>query len=769
MKKLIIVESPAKCKKIESFLGEGYTCISTYGHFRQLIHIKDIHMDKQFQITYHTDQKKNANIAKLRTHIHNANSVILATDDDREGEAIAWHVCDFFNLDLQTTPRIVFHEITKNAILKAINSPSRINMNIVYAQKSRQILDMILGFKMSPVLWSSISRNHSSGLSAGRCQTPALRLVYENQKEVESQKISYSFTSIGYFTSKNIPFELNHSYTIKDDVEEYLSESVNHDHIYSIADEVKISRGPPEPFTTSSLQQKSSNQFHMSPKETMSICQKLYENGYITYMGTDSKSYSKDFVESATAHIASLYGDEYVSSQPEKLSSRGSNENAQEAHEAIRPTKIQTEDLPASCSPKEKRLYKLIWMNTIESCMNDAKGTQLKTKITSINDTYYTYNEDNFTFLGWKIVQNEKSKDKTHYLFLKQLKMNSLIQYKKITSKCTPKNMKQHFTEAKLVQLLENKGIGRPSTYSSLIEKIQTRKYVCKQNVDGIKVSCDEFELVDNEIAHNVTTRDFGAEKNKLILQPLGRMVIECLIEHFDNLFAYTFTNDMEKKLDLISQECENWIETCDEYHKHICEQLKMYAKNKPKRQTHDIDENHTYMIGKYGPVIKHTYKDDNGEEKIGWKKVKPNITISDIITNSYSLDDIILNENDNIIGEYKDKQICLKNGKFGDYITWNGVSVSLLKMNTTKKTITLSCVIQYLEDNQDAASSKTSGILRRINNEIHIRAGKYGPYIFYQTKKMKKPNFIKLAHLKETYMDASIEDIIKYVDGCKK
>jgi DNA topoisomerase-1 len=389
---LIIVESPAKCKKIEEYLGPGYKCIATYGHLRELSSLKNINFENNFEPTYTIIDNaiKKKQIENIKKEIKKADEVILSCDLDREGEAICWHISQLFNLDINKTKRITFNEITEAALQKAIKTPTRINMNIVHAQQARQILDLLVGFQVSPMLWKYISKNSENSLSAGRCQTPALRLVYDNQKEINEAKEKEKYNTIGFFTNKNIPFELTPQgkFETKDEVIEFLDGSAEFDHIYTCTKpEIKIKKCP-EPFTTSRLQQTASNELHFSPKETMKLCQSLYEAGYITYMRTDSKKYSKEFIDLTKDFIIRNYEEKYVNENIDILINNGSESNnlIQEAHEAIRPTNISLKDLPSNLDLKEKRMYKLIWENTLESCMASALFYSITANILAVNN-----------------------------------------------------------------------------------------------------------------------------------------------------------------------------------------------------------------------------------------------------------------------------------------------------------------------------------------------------------------------------------------------
>ena len=372
MVKVVIVESPAKCKKIESYLGAGYKCIASFGHIRNLKGLKSIDIENQFTPSFDIIPEKSKYIRQLREKAKKADEVILATDDDREGEAIAWHIAKVLKLPIHSTKRIIFHEITKTAIQRAIHNPTCVNMNRVYAQQARQVLDLLVGFTISPILWKYINR--TKGLSAGRCQTPALRIIYENQKQIDASPGEMLYQTTGIFTKKKIIFQLNYKYKTGETMEHFLENSVNFDHRYSASDPKTIYKKQPMPFTTSAIQQKASNEFHFSPKQTMRLCQKLYEKGLITYMRTDSKTYSKDFIETVKEHITENYCARYISPTIDKLTTRKqSGKNAQEAHEAIRTTDINRINISNSYTSQERKMYEFIWRNTLESCMPSAE------------------------------------------------------------------------------------------------------------------------------------------------------------------------------------------------------------------------------------------------------------------------------------------------------------------------------------------------------------------------------------------------------------
>lgn len=769
---LVIVESPAKCKKIEEYLGPGYKCVATYGHLRALPSIKNIDIENNFNPTYTIIDEpiKKKQIEFLRKEIKNANEVILALDNDREGEKISYCVAQIYKLDINKTKRITFNEITEAAIHEAIQNPRKIDMNLVYAQQARQVLDVLVGFKISPVLWKLVSqpKGKDNSLSAGRCQTPALKLVYENQKEIDKSAERKVYNVTGYFTNSNLPFELKPEgkFEEEDDMIDFLDKSADFLHIYTCSQPAKVFKQPPEPFTTSRLQQVSSNELHYSPKETMRICQLLYEGGYITYMRTDSKKYSKEFVELANEYITKTYSSEYVNSnlingEKEEPKKRGKKKESksdilrQEAHEAIRPTNISLKELPETHDSKERRMYKLIWSNTLESCMSDASFYSVTATITAPENTKYSYSTELIDFPGWKIVENKFSRDNKEYQYLQTIKKDSHIPYKKICSKVTIKGTKMHYTEAKLVQLLEENGIGRPSTFSSLVDKIQERGYVKKEDIKGKELVCCDFELEDGEICEIENKREFGNEKGKLVIQPLGIIVMEFLDKHFNKLFKYEYTSLMESALDKISKGELIWFEVCASCNKEVDELIEV-IKNETKYEF-QIDDNNTYIIGKYGPVIK-CVEEKDGKEEISFKSVKKEVDVSKMTNGEYNLYDIVdTNKTENkqyILGKYEGEDVILRKGKFGLYASWGKNSKTLKELgNRPIDNITFEEVKDILENG--------SGIVREINPSLSIRKGAKGDYIFYKNAKMKKPTFHDIkSFISETKEDYKICDI---------
>jgi len=558
---LVIVESPSKCKKIESYLGSNYKCIACYGHLREIKGLNCIDIEHNFTPTYSVvdNSIKIKQIQVIQNEINKASEVILATDDDREGEAIAWHICQLFDLPVNKTKRIIFHEITESAIQRAISCPKIIDMNVVYAQQGRQILDLLVGFTITPILWESISKGHKNSLSAGRCQSPALRIVYDNYMEIKESLKTQIYNTIGYFTNHNIPFELSKQFEDERTMVDFLENSVNFDHFITVTPPKQSFISQPQPLITSSLQQLSSNELHWSPKETMKYAQQLYENGLITYMRTDSKTYNTEFIEQSKKYILQNYNDsKYILHNIDDLSLVKKSIHSQEAHEAIRPISlsVKIDDINnADIDTKAKKLYNLIWRRTLESCMSPCITYYINAQIPAYSDFIFKHKSEEIFFYGWKIVSSNKNKEQNkiyNYLLALKQKNKLQVQYNKITSNIVMKNTKSHLTEAMLVQLLEEKGIGRPSTYSSLVDKIQERGYVTKENISGQFIKCTDFTLEGDELTELSSSREFGSEKNKLVIQPLGILVIEFLINHFNSLFNYEYTKNMENELDIV-------------------------------------------------------------------------------------------------------------------------------------------------------------------------------------------------------------------------
>ena len=607
---LIIVESPSKCKKIEEYLGSQYTCISSKGHIRSIKDgLKSIDTKNEYTITYDIIEEKREHVNWMRGIItrFSKNNIILATDDDREGEAIAWHICMTFELDINTTKRIIFHEITQPAIKTAIEHPININMNIVHAQISRQVLDMLVGFKISPVLWKHLYRSKENGLSAGRCQTPALRLVYDNEIEAKKMITTYTYKVSGSFFPKKVLFHLSEEFDNDTEVLHFLEESKTFSHNLSIGSQKESIKSPPKPFNTSSLLQKTSNILGIRPKEVMSICQQLYQDGFITYMRTESQKYSSEFIKKACAYITTKFEKSEYIGNIEEIENKESNN----PHEAIRVTNIQLSTIETE-NTRTLSVYKLIWRNSVESCMSSAKYYNTPITLTAPQDLHYKHTIEVPIFLGFmKLTEESKTTpleiQNTGSALLLYLKSSQQINipYTSIKTTIAEHGKHSHYTEASLIKKLEDLGIGRPSTFAMIVETNMERGYIKKTDIEGTIIKTNEYCLENGEIKKEEKERLFGKESNKLIIQPLGIVVSDFLYKHFYSLFSYDYTTKMEEQLDEISLgNGDIWYKVCDTCNNEIKKLLKPI--DKIGKQVIDIqDTDYKLVFEKYGPVLR--------------------------------------------------------------------------------------------------------------------------------------------------------------------
>jgi DNA topoisomerase-1 len=769
-KTLVIVESPAKCKKIESYLGPGYKCIASFGHIRELntkLGLSCIDIENDYTPLFIDSKSKYKQINTIKKELGNCDDILIATDDDREGEAIGWHICKVCKLNPKTTKRIIFHEITKTALQRAVQNPTILNMNTIESQKARQILDLLVGFSVSPILWKLIKSYGSGALSAGRCQTPALRLVYENDKECKENPGKQVYAITGTFTEKNLEFQLQNPIENKDVAEEFLEDSVNHDHIIGVDKARKVHKQPPTPFSTSMLQQTASSTLRMNPKQTMSSCQILYEAGLITYMRTDTNVFSDEFIRKTTTLINEKYGSDYVredisrislggsgskvksttNSKKKQQTSKSANNNAQEAHEAIRPTDITREFIAqkGKISVKEQKLYSLIYNHSLECCMAKAVARAVTVKITSpIDDNMYKTIGEYIEFPGWKIVRGYDTSREMFDFINENLRKekDKIVNYNKIVAKVSLQGSKSHLSEANLVSVLEKKGIGRPSTFATLISKLFERKYVEMGNIEGKKVDATEFTLVDDTIEEQVVHKTMGGEKNRILMTPLGTMICEFLYKHFNSIFRYEYTKEMEDTLDEISKGKYTRVKLCDKVYKELQETISdIDVKQESTSSKYKVSDTLTYEMTKYGPAF---------VERSGVKGEKPKYHKAKALDKPSSIDNLEntwKNYLDNSaqgteLGVYKGHSILLKKGKFGLYIAYNSKNISCKSLKGKK--ITLQNAIELIE------SSSQSGILREIDENTSLRKGPRGNYIFYKTKSMKKPKFIGLKGFKK-------------------
>ena len=692
---LVVVESQAKTKIIEQYLGPEYRCVSTFGHLRELKNISDINFD-DIENTHYSIINTSLNLNKiviLQDAVKNSNEVIIATDDDREGESIGWHFCKLFNLNINTTKRIIFHEITEPAINAAINSPTKLNINIIRAQQTRQIIDLLFGFKITPMLWNSISSNNK--LSAGRCQSPTLKIIYENNNDVLANLSKKVFHTVGYFTKLNIPFKLNKLYETSSQINAFLYNTIDFQHTMTIQSPVFEIRASPSPFSTSLLQQKACSELNLTPENVMTICQKLYENGHITYIRTTGTKYSSTFVDIMKKYIIQNHAETYVNENINDLILTSSDNVA---HEAIRPTNILVNKLSDDYTPKEKKIYKLIWTNTLESCMANEISLVLESSISAPNDLQYKNTSCISHFLGWKIINHKNDAMNENYHFLLSCANNSNLQYNKITSTISLSEKVSYLSESKLIKLLEEKGIGRPSTYSALIEKIKDNGYVCKKHIEGEKITCQDYILENKDIIVNNTIKIIGKEKNKLVIQPLGVSVIEFLLKNCDEMIDYDYSKNMEELLDNISNGEDDYNKTCVNYNNNI---------------TQIIDKKINTSIKQPAKEVNNLGNTSNGDK------------------------------------------IVIKKGKYGLYANVGNISHSLKHLgNRPVENITIEDITKILEE-----KNTTTNIIRVLNESISIRKGAKGKgdYIYFKTLKMTKPRFVTLSGFDANYVDCDI------------
>tara|TARA_Y100000816_G_C26098988_1_gene582106 strand:- start:185 stop:2395 length:2211 start_codon:yes stop_codon:yes gene_type:complete len=710
---LLIVESSSKCKKIVSLLGGGYRCIATIGHIRSLTGGLSSFDPVSFVPKYEISDGKRAQVNKIRAAVDTASRVLLAADEDREGEAIAWHTCIVCGLDPETAERITFKEITKSALTAAVNAPRRIDMSLVQAQQARQVLDLMVGFRVSPFLWEKLGSLTSKSLSAGRCQTPALRLVYDNQINIDQAQVSYVYTVTGLFTDRSLKMALAKQFTDEEAVEMFLESSKNFLHYITVSKPVPGTLQPPQPFTTSTLQQKASSVLKMPPKKTEELSQALYVAGLVTYIRTDRAVYSSEFIKTAKSYIEAEYGRQFIGDCKAGKTGPG----AQEAHEAIRPTDISRED--ASLSRDANRLYNLIRLNTIASCMPACKQSTIHISATA-PESEYRASVKQILFQGWKILYPTDST--TDFAYFTALATSRPTQVKQINAALSIKNQKPHLNEAKLIHELEARGIGRPSTFPSLVSKIQERGYVKRGNVEGKTVTGKDYTLVGSDLTVKEQSKKIGGERGKLILEPLGRMVMEALLDKSQSLFEYEFTSTMETRLDRIAQGHEE--------RELLCKECQETIDNDFGRQTNGIilDSQHTYIVSKYGPVVIKKFK---GKKEF----INVNQDVDPLSVQDGTVPLSALLKMNKVLGVYKEQKVELVSGSYGWYIQSGTKKISV--RDSEADSMTLEKAITLVENQFN----------RVINSQVSIRKGPYGFYVFYKKKKSSKPKFLRLTN----------------------
>ncbi len=735
---LVIVESPAKAKTIEKFLGKDYTVVSSFGHIRDLSKKKSgIDIEKDFEPHYEVSAEKKAVVRELKKLAKEAKTVWLASDEDREGEAIAWHLAQELKLNSENTKRIVFHEITKPAITNAIKNPRDIDKNLVNAQQARRILDRIVGFELSPVLWRKVKPS----LSAGRVQSVAVRLLVERERDIINFKTVSAFRVRADFTitGKNatIVAELTEKLKNESETEAFLETCKSAE--FKILDIVKkpTKKTPSAPFTTSTLQQEASRKLGFSVSQTMSVAQRLYEAGKITYMRTDSVNLSDTAVQGAVKKISKDYGQDYVKSRRFQTKSKG----AQEAHEAIRPTYLENETTEGSS--QEKKLYDLIWKRTIASQMKEAEIERTVVTI-AVGETNFKMQAvgEVLKFPGFIKVYQESSDEEEENTgtLLPPIQKTDNIELEKIIASERFTNHPPRYTEASLVKKLEELGIGRPSTYAPTISTILNRGYVVKENREGAERSYKEYLFKEGNITKKEKKEISGTEKNKLFPQDIGMVVTDFLVKNFEDILDYNFTAQVEKKFDDIAEGQVQWVNMLKDFytsfHPKVEQTLEHSERDSGKRILgKDPKTGHTVSVklGRFGPVAQ------IGEPE---ETEKPQFAslLRDQYIETISLEEVMdLFRLPRTVGDMEGKPITVAIGRFGPYVKHDNKFASLKKGQDDPYTISHDRAIELILEKREAESKKTIKEFKE-DPELMLLNGRYGPYIKYKKKNFRIP-----------------------------
>ena len=738
-KNLVIVESPAKAKTIEGYLGKDFIVKSSYGHVRDLP--KDNHaidVKNGFKPTYEIPKDKNDTVKILKQLSKSSNIIYLASDDDREGEAISWHLSEALNLEKEKTKRIVFREITKKAIEHAINHPRNIDLDLVNAQQARRILDRLVGFELSPILWEKIK----SGLSAGRVQSVAVRLVVEREKEISAFTPVSSFKVTSQFDAGNgkiLNAELSKRFDLEREAYDFLELCKLSKFSVESLETKPSKRSPSPPFTTSTLQQEASRKLGFSLVRTMSIAQKLYESGKISYMRTDSLNLSDEALKSASQAIISNYGKNYLKSRKFKTK----NQSAQEAHEAIRPTNFDVHQ--AGENESEKRLYELIWKRTIASQMAEALLEKTTATINISNSKHKLIAKgevikfEGFLKVYIESTDEESKKEKEH--ILPPLTTHQILNLKCLLAKQIFSRPSPRYTEASLVKKLEELGIGRPSTYAPTISTIQKRNYVEKDSKEGKERISKEIVLISDRIEQKDVKEITGAEKNKMFPTNTAMVVNDFLIDHFPNIVNYHFTADVEEQFDDIARGKIEWNKMIDTFYESF---------HKTVEETSNIDRasiNQARVIGTDPKTNKKVYAQHGkygayvqlGElEEDKPKPQRASLKHGQFLNNITLSEALELFKLPKKIGTYEGKDMTVSNGKFGPYIKHNDKFVSLKKEQDMFK-VTEKEAIQLIVEKREFDANRFIKVFEE-DTDLSILKGRFGPYIKYKQKNVKIP-----------------------------
>ena len=741
-KNLVIVESPAKAKTIEKFLGKDYQVESSYGHIADLPS-KEIGVDieNNFKPKYEVSADKKAVVKKLKDLAKKAETVWLASDEDREGEAIAWHLAEELKLDQNKTKRIVFHEITKSAILKAIENPRGINYNLVNAQQARRVLDRLVGYELSPVLWKKVR----TGLSAGRVQSVSVRLIVEREREIDNFKTESSFSITAEFVSqkgKSFKAKLPKNFKTENEAHAFLEKNIGANFKVSDLETKPTKKTPAAPFTTSTLQQEASRKLYYSVSQTMMLAQRLYESGLITYMRTDSVNLSQDAMKAAEAEITSAYGKEF--SKPRNFVTKA--KGAQEAHEAIRPTDMSKHNV--AIDRDQARLYELIWKRTIASQMSDAQLE--RTNVTIVADKHnqhFIATGEVLLFEGFLKVYLEGNDDEEEEQegLLPALKINESLQNNQIIATERFSRPPARYTEAALVKKLEELGIGRPSTYAPTISTIIARNYVEKGTAEGTERKYKVVSLIKDKVNTATQIEKVGADKGKLIPTDIGNIVTDFLVKNFETILDYNFTAKVEGSFDEIAEGNLEWTKMMNEFYSHFHPTVIDVEKNAERESGERIlgtdpktGKPVSVRLGKFGPMAQIGDAEDDEKQFASLNPTQNIGTIS--LEEALSL--FLLPKS---LGTYQDEVVEVNNGRFGPYVRYAEMFVSLAK-GEDPLDVTLNRAIELIKEKQkaDAPIAIYQGL------PVQKGVGRFGPFIKWNNMFInvnKKYNFDNLSN----------------------
>ncbi|UMB55485.1 type I DNA topoisomerase [Lutibacter sp. A64] len=761
-KNLVIVESPAKAKTIEKFLGKDFQVESSFGHIADLPSKEiGINVEGDFMPNYVVSTDKKAVVKKLKSLAKKADTVWLASDEDREGEAIAWHLFEQLKLKDVATKRIVFHEITKKAILKAVENPRSIDYHLVNAQQARRVLDRLVGYELSPVLWRKIK----GGLSAGRVQSVAVRLIVEREREITAYTPVASYKVVAEFTNsegKKFKANLPKSFDTKEAAEAFLNSCIGADFKVEDLQKKPAKKSPAAPFTTSTLQQEASRKLYFPVAKTMMIAQRLYEAGLITYMRTDSVNLSDDAKNAAQEEIIASYGEAY--SKPRNFTSK--SKGAQEAHEAIRPTSMDQHTV--SVDYDQDRLYDLIWKRTIASQMSDAQLERTNVKISNSNNTtIFTANGEMIKFEGFLKVYLEgtDNEDEEQEGMLPNLTKGDALINKNIVATQRYSRPPYRYTEASLVKRLEELGIGRPSTYAPTISTIQRREYVEKGTIEGVDRDYTQIKLAKNKVVSKVLTEKVGSDKGKLVPTDIGNIVNDFLVENFSNILDFGFTAKVESAFDEIAEGKEDWISMIKDFYNNfhpIVEDVAANADRAKGERLLGVDpksgKNVYARLGRFGAMVQIGEATD--EEKPRFASLQPDQTLT-TITYEEAMDLFKLPKT---IGGYEGKDIVVANGRFGPYIKYDTMFVSIPK-DENPMSVDVNRAIELIQEKQKADAPIGS----YEDLPIQKGVGRFGPFIKWNNMFInvnKKYDFDNLtqANLVELIEDKKRKEIEKVI-----